>query len=107
MDFVNKGEGWELQYGAHDGNFINRNETFVFKKNQSDGLEKVYYLDLDSELQKTKLLYYVSTEAERALEDFDPNIFETETDFLLNRPDFSLANRNRLLERFDSWIVMS
>lgn len=108
MEFVKKDDGWELGYSSnHNPDIINRDEIFVFKKYTPDALEKVYYFNIDSEDQKTKLLYYASTEAERALEDFDPNIFETEAPPMPNRPDFSIQNRDRLIERFDSWIIMS
>jgi hypothetical protein len=87
---------------------LNRDESFIFKTSNSAGLEKVYALNLDYENKHTKLWYYSTTPEQRKEEDFDPNIFEkTDLPLLNHRPDFSLEHRDKLLDRFSSWILLS
>lgn len=98
---------WELDYiFPHEIDIVNRDEHFAFKRKQGN-LEKVYFLNLDHEQSKTILYYYVTTEEQRAMDNFDPSIFDIELDFVMDRPDLAIANRELLYNKFDSWIVMS
>lgn len=100
---------WLLQVVNPDHKeLLNRDESFVFKKMDSEKVEKVYLLNMDAETSITKFYYYTTTETQRNTESFEPNIFEkTDLPFLKTRPDFTVQNRERLLDRFDTWILLS
>lgn len=104
-----RGESWQLQAMSEirEG-LTNRDETFVFKTMNEKELEKVYVLNLDHESEHTKLWYYTTTPEQRASRQFEPVHFEkTDLPLLRKRPDFSQENREKLISRFDSWILMS
>lgn len=100
---------WQLEVMQEDQkDLINRDESFIFKNVNGDKIEKVYALSLDYENKHTKLWYYSVTEEQSKMDDFEPNIFEKEDLPLLRvRPDFSLENRDKLISKFDGWILMS
>jgi len=81
-------------------------EDFSFKS-FSDDLQKVYILSLQYELNKTQLWFYTVTDAQSKESGFKPVIFDKEMPLLNNRPDFDLDNRDKLIDRFDSWILLS
>ena len=83
----------------------NRNEICVFKEQNEEGIEKVYYLDINYEDNKTSLNYYVTTEEERKKEFHDPDIFSKELPLLPVRPNF--VNKSALIDRMNNWILMS
>ena len=87
---------------------INRDETMLFKIKGTETVEKVYALNLDHENKHTKLWFYTTTEEQRKTEDFEPNIFEkTDLPLLPTRPDLDMQNRDKLISRLDSWILLS
>jgi hypothetical protein len=90
-------------------NMVNRNETFCFKNTNSEGLQKVYCLNLDYEYKYTNFWYYtISLEQRTMSEQFEPNYFEKKALPLLpTRPDLSIENRSKLLSKFDMWILLS
>lgn len=100
---------WQLELVNKDHNeILNRDESFAFKKMDAAGKEKVYLLSLDSENKKTKFHFYTTTAEERKQENFEPNYFDKEDMPLMRvRPDLSIVNRDRLLDRFDTWITFS
>lgn len=100
---------WRLEAAAPEqAGLINRDESFAFKKMSIDGKEKVYLLSLDAENKKTKFHYYATTADERKQNDFEPKYFDKEDMPLMRvRPDLSLDNRDKLLQRFDTWITFS
>lgn len=100
---------WQLEIsnGEHK-NLLNRDESFAFKKMLPGGEEKVYLLSLDSENKKTKFYSYSTTEDQRKNPDFEPKYFEKDDLPLMKaRLDLDLNHRDKLLERFDSWILFS
>lgn len=86
--------------------YINRAEYFVLK-NRIDDLEKVYTLILNNEESKTVLMYYSVTDEQALNDDFEANIFEKEMPILKNRPSFDQADKEKLIERLDGWIILS
>jgi hypothetical protein len=87
----------------------NRDETFVFKTMNKEELEKVYILNLDHESEKTKLWYYTTTPEQREKQEaFEPKFFEKNDLPLLRSPlDLRLENRDKLVAKLDTWILMS
>lgn len=85
---------------------IMKDESFSFKSTIND-VERVYMLNLDYEGQETSLWHYSATEEQKSQAGFKPNLFEKKIPLLNKRPDFSLENRDKLIDRFDSWILMS
>lgn len=83
---------------------VNKTERFCLKQ-ENDGKEKVYMLSLNYLKQNTEFWYYTATEEEKKDNQFSPNIFTKELPLLKNRPD--LTDKRKLMERFDSWIIMS
>lgn len=86
---------------------IIRDEVLIFKVNQDNGNEKVYMLSVDYQLKNTTLRHYVIPKDERNNIYFDPNVFEMELPLMNIRPNFNLDQREQLISRFDSWIIMS
>lgn len=87
-------------------NLINHDEMFSFSREIND-IEKVYMLNLNSHNNKTVFMHYSVNEEQRKDKDYAPNLFEKEISNLIARPNFSITNRDKLLDRFDSWIIMS
>ena len=84
----------------------NKDESFAFNLIRKD-LEKVYMIKLDYEISDTTLWYYTVTDEEKKIENFRPNLFEKNLPLLNVRPKFELSDRQKLIERFDNWILMS
>lgn len=100
---------WSLHTVIEDQTeMVNRDESFVFKTMNDAGLEKVYALNLEHDLNHTRLYYYTTTPEQRAMTVFEPNFFEKkDLPPLPHRPDLSIENRHKLLNRLDTWILMS
>lgn len=87
---------------------LNRDESMIFKIQAAETVEKVYALSLDHEHKCTKLWYYTTTAEQREMEKFEPNIFEKiDLPLLPARPDLDIENRQKLISRLDSWILLS
>lgn len=85
---------------------VNKDESFAFNVLNKE-LEKVYMMKMDYEVKDTTLWHYVVTNEEKKIEGFRPNVFEKTLPLLGVRPNFSLPDRQRLIDRFDGWIIMS
>jgi hypothetical protein len=102
-----KGKSWALKsVDSALTKIVNRDEALSFSKTVNN-IEKVYMLQFDHANNKTVFMHYSANEDQRKSKDFEPNVFEKEMPMLTIRPNFSISNRERLLDRFDSWIVMS
>lgn len=98
---------WDLQtVDKNQSKLINNDEVLAFIKS-SNGIEKVYMLQFDGSNAKTIFVHYSVTEEQMRNKDYEPNVFEKEIVDLSVRPNFSLDNREKLINRFDSWIIMS
>ncbi len=84
-----------------------KDEIFAFPAPQPGGGEKMYVLNMDYENQNSILRYFIVTEDEKADKDFEPNMFKLKLPIPNVRPNFAIAQRDALISRFDSWILMS
>lgn len=96
---------WELNVINPDHkDLVNIDENFCFKVINNE-LEKVYMLNLDYESDKTRLWHYTVTSAQRDDEYFEPKLFEKEMPLVGVRPKFE--NKDKFIDRMDSWILIS
>jgi hypothetical protein len=83
-------------------------ENFSFIDTSHSGIEKVYVLNLDYAIPCTNFWYYTCTAEQKADQNFRPDIFEKwQLPFPPNRFDFSPSNRDKIISKFDSWILLS
>lgn len=103
-------KNWSLQVVNGDfKDIVNKHETYSFKKKNND-LEKIYILDLDWEKNKTSLWFYTVTDAQAADKNFkaeDINDFHKELPLLKKRPKVGPGDQEKLIDRLESWIIMS
>lgn len=100
-------KNWSLQVINPDSrDIVNKEESFAIKS-RNDKLEKVYLVNLDTESKATTLWHYTVDEEQRNIKDWEPNLFRKDIPLLRSRPDLSEENREKLISRFDSWIIMS
>ena len=105
LEFVKEGNSWNLKTVNPDDDVrVNNDETFCFKQVDQDK-EKVYVLNLDYETDKTRLWHYVATTTQRDDEFYEPSLFEKEMPLVNTRPKFE--NKDKFIDRMDSWILMS
>lgn len=98
---------WDLVYMNEESKLLdNKDEAFSFKTSYKD-LDKIYMLNLDYEEKRTTLFYYTATPEERVKKLFKAKIFEKDLPLLKTRPKLDWEDRESLLNRFDSWIIMS
>ena len=103
MEFKKK-EDWKLEYTVDEfSDLINKDESFCLKT-RKNSLDKFYMLSRDMETQTTKVWYFTATDEQRVDPKFKPDIFQKELP-LIRRP--SLENQKKILERINSWIVLS
>lgn len=96
---------WSLELTHKEtSNLVNKTERFSLKKHKN-GVEKVYLLSLNYLSSQTEFWHYAVSDAEKKQTFFKPNMFEKKMPILKNRPN--LEDKDRLIERFDSWIIMS
>jgi hypothetical protein len=84
----------------------NKDEAFSFKTSNKN-IDKIYMLNLDYEEKRTTLFYYTATSEERVKKTFKAKIFKKDLPLLKTRPKLDWEDRESLLSRFDSWILMS
>jgi len=85
---------------------VNKDESFAFNSLENN-LEKVYMINLDYEKKETLLWHYSITDEDKKVKGFRPNLFEKTIPLLPSRPKLGREHRDRLIERFNSWIIMS
>jgi len=95
---------WNLEYLIPEfSDIVNKDEAFCLKT-RKNSLDQIYMLSRDMETQTTKVWYFTATDEQRVDPKFKPDIFRKELP-LIPRP--SLDNQKKLLERINSWIIMS
>lgn len=100
-------KSWSLKTIDPDhSDLVNQEEVLSFSK-KIEEIEKVYVLVLNSSDNKTVFMYYSVNEEQSKDANYSPSLFEKEMPMLTNRPNFSISNRERLLDRFDSWLILS
>lgn len=95
---------WRLSYTNHKESIVNRDECFSIERH-INGLDKVYVLDMNYENKETTLFHYTCTLEQRQDPKYRPKIFEKKLP-LLNK-QVSLKDKEKLMNRFDSWVIMS
>jgi len=99
---MNKDNIRSALYSMHD-DLINSSESFsinVFKDNE----ERVYMIHNDHELCESILYYYTCDEEQKQKADYKPSIFEKRFGLLTK---LELDNKEKLVSKFDGWILMS
>ncbi len=81
-----------------------RDESFILVDRKEE-LEKVYILTLSYEDNKTILMHYSVTDEQAKDDSYEPSVFTKEVPLLKTRPDPS--DKEKLLDRLNSWIIMS
>lgn len=104
--FVHLAKDNKIEKLSENFDIANRDEYFVIK-NKVEDLEKIYIVILDNEEKKTTFQHYSVTDQQSLIENFAPNLFEKEMPLLNNRLNFEETNKEKLLNRLDSWVLMS
>lgn len=81
-------------------------ESFCIKNKIGD-LEKIYYVSLDHVSQEIIIIYYSITDEQNLDENFVPSILEKRLPLINYDLDLKLYNRDKLISKFDKWILMS
>jgi len=98
---------WKLEVIDKDHTkLVNADEVFSFKKTSAE-LEKIYMLQLNYTSDKTIFMHYAITPNQRKDDKFEPNILAKELPLLNVRLNLELDNRDKLISRLDSWVIMS
>lgn len=87
-------------------NAIFQNEVFSFKKKIKE-LEHTYILDMNYGSKETKFYYYTVSDEERVAPGFRPKRFDKTFPLLSVRPKVGEEDREKLIDRFNSWIIVS
>jgi hypothetical protein len=86
-------------------NIINKDEAFALII-QTNVCQKIYMLNIDEENQKSSLWYYIIPNLEKENKKFKPKLFNENFPHI-RRPDLAPSNRERLISKLDSWILLS
>lgn len=109
LQFTPEGEGedikWNLGPVISDSTNPDKSEIFSLKTKTESKVEKIYSLTLNYEAKTTKLYHYTVTEEQAKDAQYEPNVFQKEMPLMTVRPNFS--DKPKLIERLDSWILMS
>lgn len=87
-------------------NLINGDEVFSFKEDK-ENKKNVYTLQINYSDNETRFYYYAITPEEENIETFEPKIFEKTMPLISVRPDFTPEHREKLMDRFGAWLIMS
>ena len=99
--------GFQVVNSDH-AEIVNRDIVFTVSDQNQEGLERVYLLNVSYEDVKTQLFHWSSTPEQRCQEGFEPNIFvKDDLPLLLEFPNLELSERDRLIDRLNSWVVLS
>lgn len=98
MGFRNLQKGnkkWKLVESVNGLNLVNIGEYFSFHQN-----DKRYLIHFDYEINKTIFSYYIDEKAH--------NTFDSYTiDYLLDKEQLNLNDKDKLIRKLDSWILFS
>jgi hypothetical protein len=110
FEFDEKEKGrWSLDLlsGTEPIGACNKDEIFAFIVETPSLGERLYLLNLDNEFNKMSMKYYSVSEQEKNNENFEPNILQLDLPMPKVRPNFDLSQREQLISRFGSWILLS
>ena len=102
---MKSGDNWKLRpiNEEHD-KIANLHEAFALKEADGDK-EKVYMVNIDHENDRTRLWHYTVNEEQKKSDYFEANLFEKEMPLV--KKAFNFENRQKLLDRLSSWVIMS
>jgi hypothetical protein len=89
-----------------DEHIINRNEAFSISNTQND-IERFFSLAIDYLENKTTFYHYTLDKNLAGPLTGDVSLFEKTFNNLIVRPDFSIENRDKLLSKFNNWLMLS
>lgn len=105
MEFKNNNKDWKLEYlGSEDPKLINRDEFFSIERNVN-GLDKVYVLKTSYTENTSTLFHYSVDPIDRKKSYYEPKMFEKEFPILKNELD--LTDQQKLMDKFQTWILLS
>lgn len=87
----------------HTDMMYHESHAYMIQKNE---VLKVYILISDYNAKNTKLWYYTMTDKESKTKGWEPNKF-SKTLPLVPKFNASYRNKDQLIDRFDSWIILS
>lgn len=76
-----------------------------FKEDQE--ITRVYVVKLDHHKKETHFHYYTFNKEQAKDSGFRPNIFSKTFDIVRDKLDYSAENRDKLLHKLDSWLLIS
>lgn len=98
---------WQLEHTLPETRgLVSHDESLCFKILGKEH-ERVYMLNLNYDKKETKIWHYTVNESDKSTKGFQPKLFSKTLPLLTNRPDFGFESREKLIDRFDSWIIMS
>ena len=100
----NENEKNIMKRHENEKDLINHQESFAISTMKND-IENVYFVSVKYAEEKTKFWYYTVNEEQAKDEYYSPEVFEKEFPLMANKLD--LSNKEKLIEKFDSWILMS
>lgn len=105
QQFPEEAKAWTLEFSNPETkDVLHRSERFCIS-NQINDVEKVYMVSLNHYLQETIFWYYAVSDEQKKEQFFKPKVLEKRLPLLKNRPDF--ADRDKLIDRMDGWVIMS
>lgn len=106
FEFSGNNRNLQLCAGAMKLDNFTRDEIFVFQV-LDNFIHKIYILSFYYEDKFTIFKYFIPIDNETNPNEITADVFEKVLPLMQVRPDFSLDARHKLIERFNSWILMS
>ena len=104
MEYQKINDGWELVYIIDEfAGLSYTDESFSLKK-RIEREDKIYMVNRNLEKEITKLWFHTITDEQRKDPKFKPVTFRKELP-LIERPSFE--NKDKLISRLETWIIMS
>jgi len=104
MKLKKQNNQWQLINPIY-AKLINKNEAFSVTHRLGDN-NKVYIVNIDYQVKNTTLWHYSFTDKEAKEDNFIPKTFEKKIEHLPSSP-FNFKDRNKLVKKFDNWILVS
>jgi hypothetical protein len=104
LDYMKKDDAWILEDKSPGR--VNETETLIYKT-QDTILEKTYVLCLDHGQNKTHFWHFCLSPEEKKNPNFEPNTIDREMPLMNTRPKFEIEPKEKIIERFESWVLMS
>jgi len=101
-----KDKGWYIQPKDKVLTNVVNHESYSFKEIKNEH-EKVYMINLNYEKNLTTLWHWSATLEERSQPDFKPKLFQKDMPLLKTRIKAGIQDRERTIDRLNSWILMS